>query len=313
MFLIRAAGTVPGPDTPCVLTGYGGFAVTMGPATAPRSWPSATTAASTRWPTSGAAPRRARPGTGPACASTSSRCSTTSSPPPTGWWPKGSPAGHGSPSAAAATAACSMGAAITQRPDLCRAAQIAVPLLDMVRYPQFLIAQLWIPEYGDPDGPTSSPGSTPTRPTTGSSTAPATRRVLLTTAEDDSRVAPLHARKMAARLAEATSCGDDPTGAAAGGGPGRPRPGQAGDQPGRRAGRRPRLPVVAARSGGRGQLTGLTAPNRPCDSSFGPAVNSSVLVLPATPLPNRSPHRPSMMMGWRLAPNVPSRWPVAGS
>ena len=44
-----------------------------------------------------------------------------------------------------------MGAAITQRPDLCRAAQIAVPLLDMVRYHRFLIARLWIPEYGDPD------------------------------------------------------------------------------------------------------------------------------------------------------------------
>ena len=29
---IRAADTVPGPDTPCVLTGYGGFSVTMGPA-----------------------------------------------------------------------------------------------------------------------------------------------------------------------------------------------------------------------------------------------------------------------------------------
>ena len=60
-----------------------------------------------------------------------------------------------------------MGAVITQRPDLCRAAQIAVPLLDMVRYHRFLIAELWIPEYGDPaDAPRTSPGSTPTRPTT---------------------------------------------------------------------------------------------------------------------------------------------------
>ncbi len=44
-----------------------------------------------------------------------------------------------------------MGATITQRPDICRAAQIAVPLLDMLRYQRFLIARLWIPEYGDPD------------------------------------------------------------------------------------------------------------------------------------------------------------------
>ncbi len=32
MFLIRSATTEPGTDTPCVLTGYGGFSVTMGPA-----------------------------------------------------------------------------------------------------------------------------------------------------------------------------------------------------------------------------------------------------------------------------------------
>ena len=32
MFLIRAADLEPGPDTPCILTGYGGFSITMGPA-----------------------------------------------------------------------------------------------------------------------------------------------------------------------------------------------------------------------------------------------------------------------------------------
>ena len=44
-----------------------------------------------------------------------------------------------------------VGVAMTQRPDLCRAVHCAVPLLDMVRYPQFLIARLWTDEYGDPD------------------------------------------------------------------------------------------------------------------------------------------------------------------
>ena len=44
-----------------------------------------------------------------------------------------------------------MGAAITQRPDLARAVHCAVPLLDMIRFPQFLIARLWTDEYGDPD------------------------------------------------------------------------------------------------------------------------------------------------------------------
>ena len=44
-----------------------------------------------------------------------------------------------------------VGAAMTQRPDLCRAVWCGVPLLDMVRFPQFLIARLWTDEYGDPD------------------------------------------------------------------------------------------------------------------------------------------------------------------
>ncbi|MDP9364351.1 MAG: prolyl oligopeptidase family serine peptidase, partial [Chloroflexota bacterium] len=46
-----------------------------------------------------------------------------------------------------------VGAAITQRPDLFRAAVCAVPLLDMVRYHRFRIAKLWIPEYGSADDP----------------------------------------------------------------------------------------------------------------------------------------------------------------
>ena len=44
-----------------------------------------------------------------------------------------------------------VGAALTQRPDLCRAVWCAVPLLDMIRFPNFLIARLWTDEYGDPD------------------------------------------------------------------------------------------------------------------------------------------------------------------
>ena len=44
-----------------------------------------------------------------------------------------------------------VGVALTQRPDLCRAVLCGVPLLDMVRFPQFLIAKLWTSEYGDPD------------------------------------------------------------------------------------------------------------------------------------------------------------------
>jgi prolyl oligopeptidase len=46
-----------------------------------------------------------------------------------------------------------MGAMITQRPDLFRAVICQVPLLDMLRYQNFQIAKLWIPEYGSSEDP----------------------------------------------------------------------------------------------------------------------------------------------------------------
>ena len=83
-----------------------------------------------------------------------------------------------------------VGAALTQRPDLCRAVHCAVPLLDMVRYPQFLIARLWTDEYGDPDVAEELDwllGYSPYHHVRDGVCYPA---VLLTTAEGDSRVDP---------------------------------------------------------------------------------------------------------------------------
>src|SRR3954469_7945330 len=49
------------------------------------------------------------------------------------------------------------GAALTQRPDLFRAVICGVPLLDMLRYQNFQIARLWIPEYGTAENPQQYP------------------------------------------------------------------------------------------------------------------------------------------------------------
>lgn len=102
-----------------------------------------------------------------------------------------------------------VGVALTQRPDLCRAVWCGVPLLDMVRFPQFLIAKLWTSEYGDPDVPEQFGwlhAYSPYHHVTDDTCYPA---VLFQTAEGDTRVDPLHARKMAALVQAASPCQDD--------------------------------------------------------------------------------------------------------
>ena len=101
-----------------------------------------------------------------------------------------------------------VGAALTQRPDLCAAVWCAVPLLDMIRFPQFLIARLWTDEYGDPDIAEEFGwlwAYSPYHHVEEGTEYPA---VLLTTAEGDTRVDPLHARKMTAALQHASASQD---------------------------------------------------------------------------------------------------------
>ena len=96
-------------------------------------------------------------------------------------------------------------AAVTQRPDLFRAAISGVPLTDMIRYHRFLIAKLWIPEYGSSEDPEQFKwlyAYSPYHRVRAGTKYPA---VLFTTAASDTRVHPMHARKMAAALQWATS------------------------------------------------------------------------------------------------------------
>lgn len=100
-------------------------------------------------------------------------------------------------------------AAATQRPDLFRAVVCSHPLLDMLRYNQFLAARFWIAEYG-----TSQKQKyfeplyaySPYHRLDESQRQPA---MLFITAADDTRVAPLHARKMTARM-QALAAADRP-------------------------------------------------------------------------------------------------------
>lgn len=97
-----------------------------------------------------------------------------------------------------------MGAALTQRPDLFRAVVIQVPLLDMLRYHRFLLARLWLPEYGSPEKPEEYAWLRAYSPYHHVQDGIAYPAVLLATAESDTRVDPMHARKMTARLQAAT-------------------------------------------------------------------------------------------------------------
>ncbi|MFC7649924.1 prolyl oligopeptidase family serine peptidase [Streptosporangium lutulentum] len=98
-----------------------------------------------------------------------------------------------------------VGAAVTQRPDLFAAAVCSAPLLDMVRYERSGLGPSWRSEYGSADDPEQLGwllGYSPYHRVTDGVDYPAT---LLTTFGGDSRVDPMHARKMCAALQRATS------------------------------------------------------------------------------------------------------------
>ena len=93
-----------------------------------------------------------------------------------------------------------VGAALTQRPDLFGAVICGYPLLDMLRYEKFLVARYWVPEYGSAQNPDQFKfiyAYSPYQHVKAGTKYPA---VLFLTGDSDTRVAPLHARKMTALL-----------------------------------------------------------------------------------------------------------------
>ncbi len=97
-----------------------------------------------------------------------------------------------------------VGAALTQRPELFGAVICAYPLLDMVRYHQFLVARFWVPEYGSADDAEQFEYIRAYSPYHNVEPGTEYPAVLFTSGDADTRVAPLHARKMVALLQWAT-------------------------------------------------------------------------------------------------------------
>jgi prolyl oligopeptidase len=98
-----------------------------------------------------------------------------------------------------------VGAALTQRPDLFRAVVCGYPLLDMLRYQNFLVARFWVPEYGSAANPSQFKYLLKYSPYQNVRKGVKYPAVLLVSGDGDTRVAPLHARKMAAMLQWATA------------------------------------------------------------------------------------------------------------
>ena len=93
-----------------------------------------------------------------------------------------------------------MGAMITQRPDLFRAVVCAVPLLDMLRYQNFQIARLWIPEYGSAEDAKQFDWLYAYSPYHHVKPGQEYPAILFMTGDTDTRVDPMHAKKMAALM-----------------------------------------------------------------------------------------------------------------
>ncbi len=98
-----------------------------------------------------------------------------------------------------------VGAALTQAPERFAAVVCSAPLLDMVRYERFGLGVTWNDEYGTAEDPEELGwllGYSPYHRVVESTRYPS---VLFTTFDNDSRVDPLHARKLCAALQWGTS------------------------------------------------------------------------------------------------------------
>ncbi len=98
-----------------------------------------------------------------------------------------------------------MGAAITQHPELFRAVICAVPLLDMVRFHRFGSGKTWVPEYGTAEDASQFQALFSYSPYHHVKKGTKYPALLMMSADADDRVDPMHARKMVAELQAANA------------------------------------------------------------------------------------------------------------
>ena len=97
-----------------------------------------------------------------------------------------------------------VGAALTQRPDLCNAVVCVAPLLDMIRYTTSELGPTWTVEYGDPEVAEHFDwliDYSPYHRVTEGTDYPAT---MIAVFDNDTRTDPMHGRKMCAAVQHAT-------------------------------------------------------------------------------------------------------------
>jgi len=100
-----------------------------------------------------------------------------------------------------------MGAAMTQRPDLFGAIWCGYPLLDMLRYQNFLVGRFWTTEYGSAENKKDFDWLKVYSPYQNVHPNTAYPAIMFFTGDSDTRVDPLHARKMTPLMQAASSSG----------------------------------------------------------------------------------------------------------
>jgi len=100
-----------------------------------------------------------------------------------------------------------MGVSITQRPELFSAVWCGYPLLDMLRYQKFKVGAYWTTEYGSAEDEKQFPYLLKYSPYQNVKTGTAYPAVMFFTGGSDTRVDPLHARKMTPLVQSASSSG----------------------------------------------------------------------------------------------------------